>query len=192
MRTYTVRKVPGPNTDKEYQVYVNLLQDIGIDIADARRTPEPGTDNRWLHVWESKSLAERFARELRTRLRDESWEVHGFEVADDQSSADSRGPLAPLTVVSIATSEGTDFELEPASQERILAHFPNARLVGTLSYSDEVRQDYETIHGPIWDQVIIGLTGISEAAIASLGGIRIVEEEGGQVLYARLPTDCPK
>ena len=63
MKVYTVKK-HGLNTDREYQAYVDLLQDIGIDIADVPRIPEPGTTNRWLYVWQSKPLAERFAREL--------------------------------------------------------------------------------------------------------------------------------
>jgi len=34
MRLFTSENA-GLNTEKEFQVYVNLLQDIGIDIADA-------------------------------------------------------------------------------------------------------------------------------------------------------------
>ena len=47
--------------------------------------------------------------------------------------------------------------------------------------------DYEREHGPIWNQVIILVTGISEDAIAHLGGIRIVEPNG-KVLYEQLPS----
>src|SRR4051794_11853055 len=99
MKVYTVRK-RGPNTDREFQAYVDLLEDIGIDIADVPRTPEPGTTNRWLYVWQSKPLAERFVRELRARLRDPSWFVHEF----DSPEPAQRGPLAPLTILSIPTS----------------------------------------------------------------------------------------
>ena len=66
MRVFTVRK-PGGNTDREFQAYIDLLEEIGIDIADVPRTPEPGTTNRWLYVWRSRPQAERFARELGER-----------------------------------------------------------------------------------------------------------------------------
>jgi hypothetical protein len=185
MKVYTVKK-HGLNTDREYQAYVDLLQDIGIDIADVPRIPEPGPTNRWLYVWQSKPLAERFARELGARLRDSSWFVYEFDVpADEQSS--QRGPLAPLTIVSIPTSEGTEFRLEPTSQERILTHFPNAHPAGKVPFPAQVREDYERQHGPVWNQVIMVLTGIPEEAVARLGGVRVVTHEG-QLLHERLPV----
>ena len=187
MRVYTVRK-PGPNTDREFQAYIDLLQDIGIDIANVPRTPEPGTTNRWLYLWKSKPQAERFARELGGRLRDRSWYVHEFDLPDDEPLDEQRGPLAPLTILSIPTSEGTEFRLEPASQERIMQHFPNARVVGQVTFPTQVPNDYEHRHGPVWDQVIILLSGIPEEAVARLGGVRIVTPEG-RVLHERVPAD---
>jgi hypothetical protein len=188
MRVYTVRKSSGPNTDKEFQAFVDLLQDIGIDVANVPRTPEPGTPNRWLYVWQDRALAERFARELGTRLRDRSWVVHEFELPGDRLPDESRGPLVPLTIFSIPTSEGTEFRLESASQERIRTHFPNAHLAGQVTFPHQIREDYERQHGPVWGQVIILLTGIPDEAIARLGGVRIVDEEDDRVLYERLPS----
>jgi hypothetical protein len=185
MKVYTVRK-HRPNTDREHQAYVDLLQDIGIDIADVPRTLEPGTTNRWLYVWQSKSLAERFARELGARLRDASWFVQELDLPADKPPSE-RGPIAPLTIFSIPTSEGTEFRLEPTSQERILMHFPNARPAGTVTFPAKVRTDYERQHGSVWDQVIIVLTGISGEAVTRLGGIRIVTPEG-KLLHERLPV----
>ena len=182
MKVYTVKK-PGLNTDREYQAYSDLLEAIGIDIADVPRTPEPGTTNRWLYVWQDKSLAERFASELRARLRDSSWHVHEFDLQEPAQ----RGPLAPLTILSIPTSEGTEFRLEPTSQERILTHFPNARPSGQVTFSTQVRADYERQLGPVWDQVILLLTGIPEEAVGRLGGVRIVTPDG-QTLHERVPV----
>jgi hypothetical protein len=187
VRVYTVRKSE-PNTDQEFQAYIDLLQDIGIDIADVPRTPEPGTANRWRYIWKSKQQAERFARELGARLRDRSWYVHEFDLPNDEPLNEQRGPIAPLTILSIPTREGTEFRLEPASQERIMLHFPNARVVGQVTFPVQVRNDYERQHGPVSDQVIILLTGISEEAVARLGGVRIVTPEG-RVLLERVPAD---
>jgi hypothetical protein len=88
---------------------------------------------------------------------------------------------------------GTVFKLEPSSQARIMHHFPNARLVGEVVESagvvfpHDVRNDFERQHGPVWDQVIILLTGISEEEIATLGGVRIVTPHG-EILHEQLPA----
>ncbi len=187
MRVYTVRK-GGPSTDQEFQAYIDLLQDVGIDIADVPRTPEPGTTNRWLYVWKSKLHAERFARELGARLRDRSWQVYELDVPDDWPLDEQRGPLAPLRILSIPTSEGTEFRLEGTSLERILRHFPNAPVVGQVTFPTQVRADYERPHGPVWEQVISRLTAIPDEAVARLGGVRIVTLEG-RVLHERVPAD---
>ena len=187
MRVYTVRK-PAGNTDKEYEAYTELLEEVGIDLANAPRTPEPGTTNRWLYVWKSRPQAERFARVLVERLRDPSWSVHEFDLSHEES-----GPLAPLTILSIPVRNGTVFKLEANSQARIMQHYPNARLRGEVeepkpvSFPHDVREDFERQHGSVWDQVIILLTGIPEEAIDRLGGIRIVTMNG-EVLHERLPS----
>jgi hypothetical protein len=182
MRVYTVRK-PEPNTDREFQAYIDLLEEIGIDIANVPRTPEPGTRNRWLYLWRSRPQAERFARELGRRLRDPSWAVHEFDIPDEE-----RGPLAPLVIWGIPTAEGTLFRLDPKSQARVMHHFPNARLGGEYLFPHQVRDDYERQHGPVWNQVIIILTGIPDESIDRLGGVRILSENGA-ILHERIPTN---
>ena len=187
MRVYTVRK-PEPNTDQEFQAYTALLEQIGIDLANAPRVLEPGTTNRWLYVWKSKPHAERFARALGMRLHDPSWVVHEFDLPHEEL-----GPLAPLTILSIPMNGGTVFRLEANSQARIMQHYPNARMRGEVVQPDgvmfphDVREDFERQHGPVWDEVITVLTGISEEEVAGLGGIRIVTLNG-EVLYERLPS----
>lgn len=190
MRVYTVRKSE-PNTDQEFMAYVDLLQSIGIDVANVPRTLEPGTTNRWLYVWKNKPQAERFARELGERLRDRSWQVHEFDVPEEQLSDERRGPLVPLTILSIPTSEGTEFRLESASLERLFAHFPNARVVGKVTSPTLVRDDFEAQHGPLWDHVIAPLTGVSDEAVERLGGVRILSTDG-TVLHERIPADAAR
>jgi hypothetical protein len=182
MRAYTVKK-PEPNTEREFQAYIDLLEEIGIDIANVPRVLEPGTTNRWLYVWRSRPQAERFARELGGRLRDPSWEVHEFDIPDEE-----RGPLAPLIIWAIPTAEGTAFRLDPKSQARVMHHFPNARLAGEMLFPSQVRRDHQRQHGPAWDQVIVILTGIPDESIDCLGGVRILSPDG-EILHERVPTN---
>jgi hypothetical protein len=187
MRVYTVRK-PEPNTDKEFQAYTELLEEIGIDLTNALRTLEPGTTNRWLHVWKSKPQAERFARALGERLYDPSWMVHEFELPHEEF-----GPLAPLTILSMPVKDGTVFRLDANSLARVMQHYPNVRLVGEvvkrgLVLPNDLRVDLERQYGRLCDEVISSLTGLSEDEIAGLGGIRIVTLTG-EVLHERLPSN---
>ena len=190
MQAYTVTKPVG-NTDREFQAYIDLLEEIGIDITSVPRTREEGTDNHWLYVWKDRTQAERFARELGDRLRDPSFFVKEIKVPTEE-----RGPLAPLTILSIPTREGTVFRLTARSQGRLMQHFPNATLSGDVAlprdvlYPTGVREDFQRQHGPVWDHVIAILTGLTEDAIARLGGIRILGEDG-RVIHERLPADIP-
>ena len=84
MHVYTVRKL-GPNTDKELQAYIALLEEMGIDLVNIPRSLTPEAASFWLFVWKSKSQAESFARELGTRLHDSSWFVHEFELPQEES-----------------------------------------------------------------------------------------------------------
>jgi hypothetical protein len=192
MQVYTVRKKGGLNTDEEFQAYVDLLEEIGIDISSVPRTREPETDNYWLYVWRSRTQAERFARELGARLHDPSFEVHPFEIPNED-----RGPLAPLTIQAIPTRQGTIFRLAPRSLGRVMLHFPNAPLKGELTLPREVHlptrmgEDDQRTQGPDWDEIIATLTGLPEDAIEELGGIRILAEDG-RVLHQQLPSDAPR
>jgi hypothetical protein len=133
-------------------------------------------------VWKNKAQADRFARELRTRLRDSSWYVHEFD-----SSNEDTGPLVPLVILSVPTSTGTLFELEPASMDRIMQHFPNAAIRGAYEFSADERDDYERKHGSVWGWLIQYLTGLSATEINRLDGVRILDDEEDKLLHERLP-----
>jgi hypothetical protein len=193
-QVYTVAPKGGFNTDREFQAYIDLLEDIGVDLSKAPRIREPSTQNEWVYVWTNRTQAERFARELGRRLRESDlFYVHGFEI---EGGEEERGPLAPLTIRSIPTRKGPVFQLESTSMDRVLRHFPNAMLRGEVmrrpvvssparSGEDGWRRD-----DPEWEDIIIQLTGLDEEAVMQLGGIRILDEDG-DILYRRLPEDAP-
>jgi hypothetical protein len=165
MSVFSVLK-PGGTKDHEFEAYKALLEEIGIDLSNVPRVQEPGTSGRWLYVWQDRAAAQRFARELGVRTRDSSWAIHEF----DSPVAES-GPLAPLDVIAEPVANGTVYRLSTASQERILSRFPNARLAGEVFLSTHTQRD----QGPVWDQVIIRLSGLSPAQVHELGGYRVYE-----------------
>jgi hypothetical protein len=169
MRVFTVMK-PGGTKNEEFEAYRALLEEIGIDLSNVPRVPEPGTGRRWLYVWHDRAAAQAFARELGVRTRDSSWAVHEFDFPVEES-----GPLAPLDVIADPVADGTVYRLSTASQERILRRFPNTHLAGEVFFSTRAQQDYERDHGLVWDQVILRLSGLSEAEVNELGGYRVYE-----------------
>jgi hypothetical protein len=169
-RAYTVRK-RGGNNDREFQAYIDLLEEIGIDIANVPRTAEKGTTNRWLYVWHNRTQAERFAREIGKRLRQDDWVVEDVEISGDEDL----GALAPLIVLAIDTPGWRTYLLDSRSQARIMRHYPNARLFsGEIPFPSKLIHDYPEIQTALGNQVVQKLTGLSDEAIDRLGGARIV------------------
>lgn len=182
MQVYTVRKLPF-NTDTEYQAYLDLLEEIGVDLSSAPRVHEPGTSNHWLYVWHRREEAERFARILGDRLRDPSFMVHSFEIDDEE-----RGPIAPLIIRSRRTSQGIIFRMDEWSQRRVMRHFPNALLSGEVPLPGLARTGRRAGRGSALDQVARSLTGLDDSELAGLGGFRVFDENG-RLLHERVPVE---
>jgi len=171
MDFFTVTK-PGGTKDYEFEAYTRLLEEIGVDVANVPRIPEPGTNRRWLYSWERKKEAEGFASELRRRTRDNSWDVYPFE-----SEGEARGPVAPLDIYQVRGDDGQGFMyyLTPASRERILRAYPHTRPYPNVTISEKDLEGIRQRHGDFWwDQVRILLTGLTREQVLSLGGYRII------------------
>jgi hypothetical protein len=169
--------------DTDFEAYIRLLEDVGIDVSNARRIPEPGPRRRWLYAWQRKREAERFADELRRRTGDADWEVYQYEDASEE-----RGPVAPLDIARIPEKDGYTYFLTPASRERVAAAFPGTRLPASLSFSMSVAQDFQREKGDEgWMEIARLLTRMADEEIDSLGGVRFIVGER-KVAFQRIPT----
>lgn len=181
MKLYTVTS-PGGSRDWEYLAYVRLLEDIGIDVSNSPRVPEPGTSRQWLYAWRKEIEAERFAEELRRRTGYAGWTVHSFDVATEK-----HGPVAPLDIARVLGEDGYTYYLTPASRERIATAFPGRGLPPSLRLPIDVEQDFRLDKGEEgWMEVARLLTGLTDDEIDSLGGVTIIAGENGIVLR-RIP-----
>jgi hypothetical protein len=183
MEVFTVMKPVGTK-DYEFEAYTRLLEDIGVDVANVPRVPEPGASRRWLYTWRRKEEAEAFARELTLRTRDHSWRVHQFEIAEE-----ARGPVAPLDVYQVGAAEGQGFMyyLAPASRERVIRAYPHTKLYPSVTISMKDLEGIKQQHGDIWwEQVRILLTGLTKDQVLALGGYRVILP-GGAIGYEELP-----
>jgi len=181
MDVFTVSK-PGGTKDYEFEAYTRLLEEIGVDVANVPRVPEPGTNRRWLYSWRRKEEAEGFARELRARTRDGSWHVHQFAVAEEE-----RGPVAPLDIYEVGQEDqGAMYYLAPASRERIGRAHHQTRLHPITFSRKELEENRRQYGDRWWDRVCHLLTGLAKEQVLSLGGYRIILPYG-EIGYEELP-----
>ncbi len=182
MHVYSVTKPVGTK-DREFEAYTRLLEEVGIDVSNSPRVPEPGAERRWLYAWKKRNEAERFASELRRRTGDGGWIVQQFEDA-----AEDRGPVAPLDIAVVPEQDGYTYYLTPASRERVAAAYPGTKLPAGLTVPVSVQQDLLRDKGfDWWTELSRVLTGRSDEEIDSLGGVRIMVGEN-TVAFQRIPA----
>jgi hypothetical protein len=173
VRVFTVTK-PGGTRDYEFEAYTQLMEDVGIDVSNSPRVPEPGTNRRWLYAWTSREEAQRFARELGIRTHDTTWDIRELN-----TEAEARGPVAPLDIVSVHGAEGITYYLTPRSRARVLKAYPHLRLSASLFLANERQENIVRNHGPNWwAHVCKLLTGLTDEQIRSLGGYRVLLPSG--------------
>ena len=182
MVVFTVTKPVGTK-DKEFEAYTRLLEDVGIDVSNSPRVPEPGSDRRWLYAWKKKIEADRFVAELRRRTGDPSWFVHEFT-----SDSEQKGPVAPLDVASVPETSGYTYYLTPASRERVVAAYPGTKLPPGITVKIGDQQDLLRTKGrDYWAELARILTGQSDEEIDALGGVRFLVGEDA-IAYERISS----
>lgn len=164
----------------EFDAYVRLLEQRGIDWTRTPRIPEPGTDNRWLHVWEDRADAEEFRAAISQETRDSKWYVRELHA----ETPSSPGPLTPVTIVMVRRSLGMTFSLHPHSRALVRRRYPDAQQVSSISVEYGTRHEFEELHGPIWEHVAIMLTGLSIDQLDQLEGFEIIDASTWQSVYA--------
>jgi hypothetical protein len=172
MKVYTVTKRGGAK-DLEFEAYIRLLEEKGIDIIDMPRVLESGTPNRWVYVWESKDEAREFAEDLRKRTKDRNWIVHEF---DTEKPKLGKGPLGPLEVMVSRHSDGFSFALHPFSEELVKRKYPQANTVPSIFIRWDTRTDFEQQYpGTLMDHVAMILTGLQLEEIEEFAGYRVYD-----------------
>lgn len=180
---FTVTREGGMD-DIDFDVYAATMNRWNLDVADTLRTPEPGSRARWLPVWQDRTDAEHFARDLKREDR-KAWHVFAVDNANV-----SRGPLGPVDIYVTPHSDGCVYGLDPYSGRLIRKRFPNTRLVHTISIRSEMKPDFRTAQGHLWDQVARMLTGLTDEQLAELGGYRLYDPRSKEFArQAKLPGE---
>jgi len=72
-------------------------------------------------------------------------------------------------------SDGCTYQLNPRSRVEIQTRFPGVRSVPTIFMGYKTESDFEQIHGPVWKQIAMLLTGLSWRQIEEMGGLSIYD-----------------
>lgn len=85
-------------------------------------------------------------------------------------------PQAPLRVLVTKDEFGTIFQLDPPSMQR-LTEFNPGLASARVGIRDDTREYFESLHGPIFREVALLLTGLNDEQLHTVGGI-VFEEAG--------------
>jgi len=59
-------------------------------------------------------------------------------------------------------SEGATYRMHPTSAARVRKEFPDVHVAPTVYVGYTTKSDFEALHGPMWPQIVILLTGVDE------------------------------
>lgn len=164
-----------PNYD--FEAYLRLLEQAGIDVARAPRVRDPVSDAQWLYAWSDAQQAAAFALRLREETEHDGWQVLEFADADQ-----TFGPLGRVEIIINRQGDGCTYSLTPSSWKLISKSFPGSKLTPSVFIATPTPFDLERDHGPIWEQVAKILTGLNAEQIAQVGGYRVIERRDRRVL----------
>lgn len=77
-------------------------------------------------------------------------------------------------------SEGVTYRLHPLTQERVGRAFPGVRAAPSVYVGYATKADFESLHGPMWRQVLALLTGVDYERLRALGRVVLWDPMTGQ------------
>ncbi len=174
--------------DVDFEDYTRLLHWKGVDLTHLQRTPEPGTNRRWLYVWQNKNDALGFAEELKKLMGDEAWEVVSV------NGTPSEGPLGPIEIRVGQQRTGWWFSLHYFSQSMLQKLFPGSCRMDKIFIGIDRNQDSQITHKEfvaLTEQVVVILTGLSLNKIKrTFGGYRVYDRAGKKEMVAPEPVQA--
>lgn len=86
----------------------------------------------------------------------------------------SKSPNQPTIIINIGIQfDGYVFQLQPKSKKWLKENYPDVQTVSSIFIGFEKMKDAEQIHGKIWEQISMLLTGLSIEQLNKLGGFSV-------------------
>lgn len=174
--------LPGGARNFEFEAYIRLLEQQGVNITDTPRVVDPVAGDRWVYAWSNRATAEAFAAALRQESENEGWKV--YELPGVKLSS---GPLGPIEILVSRRSDGCTYSLTHTSRKLVRKRFPQAILAPNVLVATSSQADFEQSQRPIWSHVATILTGLSEDELRQLGGHRVIDWAAQRVLRDAIP-----
>lgn len=95
-----------------------------------------------------------------------------------------------LTIEMTTQGNGWTFRLSPKSRSLLVQRFGQASIGSSVFVGTDSRRSYEEIHGPMWDQIVLLLTGLSLDQVDTLGGYQVIDVRNGRTLSPRGKPDA--
>jgi hypothetical protein len=177
--SYTVAHSDAAIKRHEFDAYVRLLEERGIDWTNAPRVAAPGASNRWLYVWNDRPQAEEFCAELKKETRDDNWLVRELSPPLQTST----GSLIPVVIFRRLHSLGAEFTLDPFSRMLVKRRFPGYPPVTTITLESSALHEMEQQHSPMFEHLAVVITNRTAKQLAQLGGYRIVDPATDETIF---------
>lgn len=72
-------------------------------------------------------------------------------------------------------ADGCTYELHPRSWKEISDKYSHARQVPSVFVGYKTREEFEELHGPMWKQIAMALTGLTWSQLEKMGGVAIYD-----------------
>jgi hypothetical protein len=173
--------LPYGNKEKEFDAYVQILQQQGITIEESTRVQD-SFGRKWLHVWNDRSEAEQFADRVRNATGNRDWEVYDLSPPPPTAGGQNGRP-GPVEILVGRQKDGSTYSLHPSSLKLIRQRFPRVHPRPTVFIGSDTQTSIEASVGSIYNEVAIILSGLGLRQLNEIGGYRVVDPLTDLVLY---------
>lgn len=95
----------------------------------------------------------------------------------------------PRIIVEVGKQmDGATFRLSPKARAFLRSRIDDLPSRSSIFVADETGSIFEHYHGPMWEQLVMILTGLNEEQLSELGGFEFVTAIDGKVLFESSPV----
>lgn len=91
--------------------------------------------------------------------------------------------MSPIVVEVGKQMNGATFRLSPKTEVMLASRIPDWSPASSIFVSFDTQWDFDRLHGPMWTQIAMLLTGFSEEQIQSFGGLIFMSPADKEVVF---------
>jgi hypothetical protein len=114
--------------------------------------------------------------------------MSGVTMAQTMRKLAAKGLLVVLGIQHDGGVYGLDFR----SHDRIKQAFPEAAPLPMIMLGRDCAADFDRIHPPLWERMVLLLTGLTREQIAELGGVTIYDADNERIVWEWHPETVTK